>query len=90
MCGLERPEVTVVKLARSNNVDPSAPFAAGFEESMEDKGRQWPLVSNSFLLLLVRHLLLEAMHLFLVANIVTISKAKVYTKVIYVACSEFR
>ena len=27
-------------------------------------------ISNSFLLLLVRHLLLEAMHLFLVANIV--------------------
>ena len=34
------------------------------------------LVSTSFLLLLVRHLLLEAMHLFLVANIVT-SKALV-------------
>ena len=29
------------------------------------------LVSNSFLLLLVRHLLLEAMHLFLVANLVS-------------------
>ena len=42
------------------------------------------LVSNSFLLLLVRHLLLEAMHLFLVAflfliaNIAPSSKARSY------------
>ena len=32
------------------------------------------LVSNSFLLLLVRHLLLEAMHLFLVASCINIQK----------------
>ena len=34
-------------------------------------------VSNSFLLLLVRHLLLVVRHLFLIANIVTTSKALV-------------
>ena len=34
------------------------------------------LVSNSFLLLLVRHLLLEAMHLLLVANIVSDGQVK--------------
>ena len=35
------------------------------------------LVSNSFLLLLVRHLLLVAMHLFLVASFAPSSKALV-------------
>ena len=51
-------------------------------------------LSNSFLLLLVRHLLLEALHLFLVANIVstsvlvTTSKALVTRSVALVPSSE--
>ena len=39
--------------------------------SFHTKGIRKALVSNGFLLLLVRHLLLVAMHLFLIANIVT-------------------
>ena len=41
--------------------------------------------TNSFLLLLVRHLLVEAKHLFLLANIVTTSKALVTSSVALVS-----
>ena len=46
------------------------------------------LVTNSFLLLLVRHLLLVAWHLLLVANLVTTSKAPVTTSDALVTSSE--
>ena len=44
------------------------------ESTLEiSKGQPKALVTNSFLLLLVRHLLLEAMHLFLVASLLLIA-----------------
>ena len=43
-------------------------YLLGPRDAKEEKISSDALVSNSFLLLLVRHLLLEAMHLFVVAS----------------------